>query len=189
MAPPGTKIVTHKKPTQRASWDYHGDDGFYIGPALEHYRCVQCLMTNSRRIRISDTVQFFPHPMPFPQMILNDRLLNTLDNIISTLNSPSFQQQNPTLQFDNQTLLAIQIIANMLHRLIPKPNLPHPRSVLLTKLVPVLHHPVPPPRVVMPTTTPTPLSSNNIHSPTIPKSKPHPHTILKMRAKHTATKH
>ena len=72
MAPPGTKIIIHKKPTHRALWDFHGDDGYYVGPALEHYRYVQCLMTNSRRLRISDTVQFFPHSMPFPQMTLNN---------------------------------------------------------------------------------------------------------------------
>ena len=44
MAPLGTKIVVHVKPTKRDTWGYHGDDGFYVGPALEHYRCVQCLM-------------------------------------------------------------------------------------------------------------------------------------------------
>ena len=37
MAPPDTKIITNKKLIHRASWDFHGDDGYYVGLALEHY--------------------------------------------------------------------------------------------------------------------------------------------------------
>jgi hypothetical protein len=37
-APPGTRIVANEKPEQRASWDPHGVDGYYLGPALDHYR-------------------------------------------------------------------------------------------------------------------------------------------------------
>ena len=59
MAPPGTKVIVHNKPTKRRAWGFHGDEGFYVGPALEHYRCIEYLMTNSRRLRIADTVQFF----------------------------------------------------------------------------------------------------------------------------------
>ena len=124
MAPPGTKIVVHVKPAQRPSWGYHGDDGFYIGPALEHYRCVKCLMASTRHVRISDTVQFFPHHVAFPEIALTDRLRNAIDDIVSTLAAPEFIRNNPALQYDNETLLAIQVIANMLHRIVPKPPLP-----------------------------------------------------------------
>ena len=40
MAPPGTKTLVHEKPDQRALWDPHAAEGWYIGPAVEHYRCV-----------------------------------------------------------------------------------------------------------------------------------------------------
>jgi hypothetical protein len=37
MAPPGTKVILHKKPKQRKSWDPHGTEGWSkVGPALEH---------------------------------------------------------------------------------------------------------------------------------------------------------
>ena len=39
LAPPGTKVVVHAKPTDRATWPFHGKDGWTIGPALDHYRC------------------------------------------------------------------------------------------------------------------------------------------------------
>jgi hypothetical protein len=37
MAPPGTKIIAHETPSRRRTWAPHGQDGWYIGPALEHY--------------------------------------------------------------------------------------------------------------------------------------------------------
>jgi hypothetical protein len=40
LAPPGCKIVVHEKPGQRASWDPHGVIGWYLGPAMAHYRCL-----------------------------------------------------------------------------------------------------------------------------------------------------
>jgi hypothetical protein len=33
MAPPGTKVLIHEKPQQRGSWDPHGIEGWYLGPA------------------------------------------------------------------------------------------------------------------------------------------------------------
>ena len=37
MAPPGTKIIAHSKPNKRASRAYHGQTGWYVGPAPEYY--------------------------------------------------------------------------------------------------------------------------------------------------------
>jgi hypothetical protein len=38
MAPPGTRIISHETPGRRRTWAPYGQDGWYIGPALEHYR-------------------------------------------------------------------------------------------------------------------------------------------------------
>jgi hypothetical protein len=38
MAPPGNRGIAHDNPDQRASWDPHDVDGYYLGPALDHYR-------------------------------------------------------------------------------------------------------------------------------------------------------
>jgi hypothetical protein len=37
MAPPGRKVIIHEKPQQRKTWDPHGTEGWYLGPAMEHY--------------------------------------------------------------------------------------------------------------------------------------------------------
>ena len=110
-------------------------------------------MNTTRYVKISDTVQFFPHATPFPQVTLSDRLLNALDNIVSTLASPSFKLHHPALQFDDSTMLAIQVVANMLHRMIPKPSLPPPvpitpDHILSTQTNPYAPSPIAPvPRV------------------------------------------
>ena len=61
LAPPGSKVIAHEKPGQRRSWGAHGVDGWYIGPALNHYRCHRVYLPSTRGERVSDTVEFFPH--------------------------------------------------------------------------------------------------------------------------------
>ena len=81
-------------------------------------------MQQSRRLRVADTVQFFPHNMEFPKKSLTDRLTTALDEITSTLANPIFQHDNPSLQFNDETMLAIHIIASILQRVTAKPPLP-----------------------------------------------------------------
>jgi hypothetical protein len=68
MAPPGTKIIAHETPSRRRTWAPHGKYGWYIGPALEHYRCYTVYITKTRGNRIVETVDFFPEKftVPFP---------------------------------------------------------------------------------------------------------------------------
>jgi hypothetical protein len=56
LAPPGTKVVIHLKPDQRASWSYHGEEGWYVSPSMEHYRCVKCYIPTTARERDVDTL-------------------------------------------------------------------------------------------------------------------------------------
>jgi hypothetical protein len=60
MAPPGTRIIAHEKPNRRQTWAPHGQDGWYIGPALEHYRCYTVYITKTRGERVVETVDFPP---------------------------------------------------------------------------------------------------------------------------------
>jgi hypothetical protein len=59
MAPPGTRIVAHETPNRRRAWAPHGQDGWYIGPALEHYRCYMVYITKTRGESVVETVDFF----------------------------------------------------------------------------------------------------------------------------------
>jgi hypothetical protein len=48
MAPPGTRIIAHETPNRRRTWAPPGKVGWYIGPALEHYRCYTVYITKTR---------------------------------------------------------------------------------------------------------------------------------------------
>ena len=41
LVPLGTKVVAHTKTSKRASWELNGKQGWYIGPSLNHYCCIQ----------------------------------------------------------------------------------------------------------------------------------------------------
>jgi hypothetical protein len=67
MALPGIRIISHVKADQRKSWAHHGDPGWYLGPALEHYRCHRVSITKTNGKRITDTVEFFPTRLAMPK--------------------------------------------------------------------------------------------------------------------------
>jgi hypothetical protein len=74
LAPPGTKVVVHLKPDQRASWACHGEEGWNVGPSMEHCRCVKCYLPTTSRERDVDALQFFPKKIPFPKNSTEDCL-------------------------------------------------------------------------------------------------------------------
>ncbi|KAL7523612.1 LOW QUALITY PROTEIN: hypothetical protein ACHAWF_000593 [Thalassiosira exigua] len=39
LAPPGTKALIYNEQKSRRSWEQHAKDGWYVGPAMAHYRC------------------------------------------------------------------------------------------------------------------------------------------------------
>ena len=67
MAPPGTRAIVHKKPVTRTSWGHHGTPGYYIGPSLYHYICIQCDMPTTDIVRITDTLQYIPKAFVLPE--------------------------------------------------------------------------------------------------------------------------
>ena len=45
LGPIGCRVLIHHKPSTRASWAFRARDGFYVGPALLNYRCLQVVDT------------------------------------------------------------------------------------------------------------------------------------------------
>ena len=85
LAPPGTKVVLHAKPTNRKSWAVHGEQGWYIGPAFQHYRCIKVYIPKTRAERITDTAALIPHMVPIPNANIEDHLRRTADDILHLL--------------------------------------------------------------------------------------------------------
>jgi hypothetical protein len=68
MAPQGTRSIAHETPNRRRTWAPHGQDGWYIGPGLENYRCYTVYITKTRGERVVEKVKFIPEnfKLPFP---------------------------------------------------------------------------------------------------------------------------
>jgi hypothetical protein len=41
LAPPGIKFLIHEKPDVRDTWAHRAVPGWYLGPAMHHYRCYR----------------------------------------------------------------------------------------------------------------------------------------------------
>ena len=86
MVPPGTRVILHSKPDQRKSWAFHGEKGWYVGPAPMHYRCVRCYIPKTNKERITDTVKFIPNCILIPNATIETQLSRTADDLIHLLN-------------------------------------------------------------------------------------------------------
>jgi hypothetical protein len=92
IAPAGIKVVIHDKPSAHASWASHGVEGFYLGPALQHYRCYHVYVPSTSTTRVSDTVQWFPHgflmPDPSPHDIATAAIADLSDALHALTSLP-----------------------------------------------------------------------------------------------------
>ena len=58
MGPIGCHVTIHNNPSKQKSCNHWGHDGFYVGPALERYRCFKVVDSTTNSTSISDTVDF-----------------------------------------------------------------------------------------------------------------------------------
>lgn len=118
IAPPGTKVIIHKKPESRASWDLNGQEGWYIGRSPQHYRCVKCYIPTSHAEVNSDTVVFVPEKINFPAVTTEDFLRQAAQDIISLLTHPP-STIIPSLHAGDTTRNALLDLATILQTPLP----------------------------------------------------------------------
>jgi hypothetical protein len=111
MAPPGTIIITHETPSRRLTWAPHGKDGWYIGPALEHYRCYTVYITKTRGDRIVETVDFFPKKIILPFPSAQDLATQAAADLTHALLYP--QPKGPFCKVGDEQMIAMTRLANI----------------------------------------------------------------------------
>ena len=159
MAPPGTKVVAHVKPDDRRTWELNGEVGYYVGPAMKHYRCVKCYFPQTRTTRICDTVTFIPHTIPIPEVNLTDFLRQAASDIVTILTHPP-SSTVPSLQAGDPVRNALVTLATQLQRI---QNIPQPTSSRNSSPTTITQIPVPPS-----TLSPT---QENLHKAPSPRVK------------------
>jgi hypothetical protein len=111
LAPPGTIIIAHETPGKRKTWAPHGQDGWYIGPALEHYRCFTVYITKTRSIRVVETVDFSPHQFKVPFPSSSELATQAATDLTHALLNP--QPAGPFCQVGDEEAVALRRLANI----------------------------------------------------------------------------
>jgi hypothetical protein len=185
LAPPGKNVIIHEKPDHRGSWAPHGLNGWYVGPAMEHYRAhrVYCSTTGHGRIR--DTVEFFPKHCKVPGLSSADAATIAALDLTNALANPT--PTTPFKQRGTDRMQEIKKLAAIFESMAPKRT-------------PVNKHTEPTPKMTTPptprvpkSTVPTPMvqprvtPSDNLghtHAPTRCSHRGHqpPHVTQEERA-------
>jgi hypothetical protein len=118
MKPPGTIIIAHEIPNHRRTWAPHGQDGWYIGPALEHYRCYRVYINKTRSERVMETVAFFPTEVKIPFKSSRDLPTEAVKQLTYTLVNP--QPVGPFAQVGDDQPITLKKLAAIFEGALPK---------------------------------------------------------------------
>ena len=85
LAPPGTKSLIYEAPNRRTSWGAHAVDGWYLGPAMDHYRCGKFYVDATKGIRIANATKLFPAHCSVPTVSELDKTLIAAKELVDIL--------------------------------------------------------------------------------------------------------
>ncbi len=88
IAPPGVKILAHVRSTARRTWKSHALEGWYMGPAMEHYRCYTAYIPSTGKTRIVDTISWFPKKVAMPIATKEDLMRAALEDLTNAIKDP-----------------------------------------------------------------------------------------------------
>jgi hypothetical protein len=112
MAPPGTRIIAHETPSRRITWAPHGKYGWYIGPALEHYRCYTVYINKNRGERIVETFYFFPEKFKLPFLSTQEHATQAAKELTHAL--LHLHPAGPFCKVGDEQTLALKHLADIL---------------------------------------------------------------------------
>ena len=87
--PTSKNVVVNTRPGDRASWEPHGEPGWYIGPTKEHYRCHKTYIHKTIAQRISYTVEFFPKKLNMPNISSTNAAIHVAQYLVHALHNPA----------------------------------------------------------------------------------------------------
>eukprot|EP00978_Attheya_sp_CCMP212_P043442 scaffold284051_cov46-Attheya_sp.AAC.1 len=88
LAPPGTRVLVHEKPDVRASWPAHAVEGWYLGPAINHYRCYKVWISETTSERVADTITWYLSQVSMPKASTTEEASAAARDLIEALLHP-----------------------------------------------------------------------------------------------------
>ena len=174
LAPPGTRVIVHEKPTPCRTWAPHGVDGWYIGPALDHYQCYRVWIPSTHAECIADTIQFFPTMLRTPTLSHHDATIQAARELTHALQN--LNNANPLSQLSDDQLRALHQLSTFF-----PPSAPEVEPTSPSKTSPSPSPPITPHY----TLCPRPNNSSLVPSP-IPSPSIKPRYNLRPRTHYTA---
>jgi hypothetical protein len=176
MAPPGTRVIAHENPKQRASWDPHGVDGWYLGPYPDHYHCYRVHINKTKSDKIVGTVNFFPAKVAMPRTASKYMVTIAAKELTHALMHPA--PAAPFSAIGGAQLEALQQLATIFDAALPRSATGSPVPSTNTNKAPSNIFQSPPHSAPARTPTPSPLprAPPPTHAPTRmgPPSAPSP---------------
>jgi hypothetical protein len=96
-------------------------DGYYVGPALDHYRCYQVHITKIKGTRIVDTVDFFPAKLAMPSTLSKDLASIAALELSNALQNPA--PASPFSQIGTAQLQALRQLSDIFSTALPSSTL------------------------------------------------------------------
>jgi len=113
IAPPGMKVLVHEKPENRNTWAPHAVEGWYVGPALQAYRCYRTWITDTKRERIADTLTWLPEKLKLPTASAAEIIASATTDILHALQQPN--TGNPFAPLNDTETETLKQITMILH--------------------------------------------------------------------------
>ena len=85
LGPLGCKIMIHNTSNTRKSWDQRGREGFSVGPALQHYICIQAIDAKPKALIITDTAEYLHRYLTQPHIIAEYRMTHAIQFLTAAL--------------------------------------------------------------------------------------------------------
>ena len=82
LAPMGCAAQIHEKSDKRGTWQYHTVDGWYLNTSPIHYRTHVCHIKETKKERLTDTVQFQHKRITNPTISHADKIMHAIQQVI-----------------------------------------------------------------------------------------------------------
>ena len=112
LSPPGTKALVFSDPDTRTPWETHAKDAWYVGPALNHYRCFRFWMPKTKAFQIAKTAKFFPTYTSIPNITNDDNLVMAEKYLIEALQKRGTNNQHKFTPLKQNALQELADIFN-----------------------------------------------------------------------------
>jgi hypothetical protein len=86
IAPLGTEVLVHQKPSQCKTWGYHATKAWYLSHAASHYHCICFIMKGTWGERIMDMFRYQHHAILEPFIAATNCIFEATGQLTNAIN-------------------------------------------------------------------------------------------------------